>query len=56
MVSMQQCPRGGNVHVVVIIIANVKYQILLRSQGAVSIAQWQWVTNLCLMSGGLAPS
>jgi len=29
MVSTQQCPCGGNVHVVVIIIANAKQQILL---------------------------
>jgi hypothetical protein len=49
------CPCGGNVHVVFIIIANAKQQILLQFQGVVSIALWQWATNLCLMSGGLAP-
>ncbi len=55
MVSTQHCPRGGNVHVVVIVIANAKQQILRRFQGAISIAQWQWATNLCLKSGGLVP-
>jgi len=52
MVSTQQCPHGGNVHIIVIIIANAKEQILLQFQGVISIAQWQWATNLCLMNGG----